>query len=158
MQTGTFFSIDEKYGIYATIRDYVLNWTRNPDIGSEFGERTKELRKLPDSELLMILKGMNYDMFLGYDDRVIGHLAFQRHDDGLHVFSVSTANEYRSNPRMVMYLVGCFLEYLKNSNERRFRLSAGNNRSMRTLLRILSRCEDRLGIKVGENYWVEVKA
>ncbi|MBI2499006.1 hypothetical protein HYV88_02070 [Candidatus Woesearchaeota archaeon] len=157
MQTRTFFSIEETDERYPTIRYYVLNWARNPDIGSEFDERTKELRKLPDSELLRILRGMNYDMFLGYEDNVIGHLALQRHNDGLHIFSVSTASEYRSNPRAVMDLVSYFLEYLKNSDERRFRLSAGNNRSMKTLLRILARCEDMLGIHIGENYWVEVK-
>jgi len=158
MQTRTFFSIEETDERYPTIRDYVLDWTRNPDIGSEFDERTRELRKLPDSELLMILRGMNYDVFLGYEDKVVGHLAFQRRDDGLHVFSVSTASEYRSNYGMVMDLFSCFLKYLKSSDEKEFRLSAGNNRSMRTLLRILARCEDGFGIHIGENCWVELKA
>ena len=158
MQTKMFFSIGETDERYPTIRDYVLNWTRNPDIGSEFDQRTKELRKLPDSELLMILKGMNYDMFLGYEDRVVGHLAFERHDDGLHVFSVSTTSEYRSKPLVVRGLVSAFLNYLRATKEKNFRLSAGNNRSMKTLLRILSKCEEELSVKVLEDYWVEVKA
>lgn len=158
MQTKTFFSIEETDERYPTIRDYVLNWTRSPDIGSEFDERTKELRKLPDSELLRILRGMNYDMFLGYEDRVVGHLAFQRHDDGLHVFSVFTTSECRSKPLVVMGLVSAFLKYLRETKEKNLRLSAGNNRSMKTLLKILSKCEEELGVKVLEDCWVEVKA
>lgn len=67
-------------------RTYVTHLAFNPDAGSDFDLRTKELReqfKQSPKSILPYLTSLRYDVLLAYDknNKIIGHIAYQGHPD-----------------------------------------------------------------------------
>lgn len=158
MEMRTFFEIPGDDCRYNLSRNYVLQRVRNPDPGSEFDNKTREIMGHPDSEVIDALEAGGYDMMLGYEgNEICGHLAFQRHEDGLHVFSVALDKAY-GDGRNLWNLTKGFLEQVRAGGEaKRVRISKGGNKHMEILLGLLKKKEGKLGIRVDtENYWVEL--
>lgn len=159
MQTAFLFDIQPGNQIYTISRRYALDWARNPDPGSDFGRLTQEIRRLGNDELIGALRSQRYDMFLGYAyPNIYGHFALQEHDDGLHVFSVFTNKEHRQKSLILWELT---TSYLKGAREMkkasRTRLSGGGDEKIEKLLKLLSRKEEKFGIKLDtETCWVEL--
>ncbi len=159
MQTAFFFDIKPGDQIYTPSRIYALKHARNPDPGSKFDLLTRPIRELPDEQLIGVLESEHYDMFLGYEyPGIYGHFAFTEQEDGLHVFSVFTNEEYRQKQLILWGLTTSYLEGARKIKKaRRTRLSGGGDENIKILLKLLSRKEKKFGIKVDlDTCWVEL--
>ncbi|MCK4520943.1 MAG: hypothetical protein KAU20_00075 [Nanoarchaeota archaeon] len=159
MKTGLFFDVPKEDPMYSKFEKHVLYWSRNPDKGSEFDKKTKDsnLEKISDSEFLRWLKSNNYDIFLGYDKEVYGHFAFEKQNDELHIFSFFRDKKYKGKG-VFMQIAYDFLDNaIRREGISKVRISKGENEKAKKLLRIYSRKEEDLGIKVDiENGWIDL--
>jgi len=162
MDTAFFCELPEADSRYPLSLKYVLAWIYNPDPGSKFDVSTKGVReKLAGDQdrLLVTLKDAGYDMFLGYESGVVyGHYGFQLHGgerDEMHVFSMSTAGEYRNKAQLLWGLTKSFIHEGRRKAGR-IRLSEGNNEYSKSLLRALAIWQDKFGIRVDtDGCWIE---
>lgn len=72
-----------------TVRRHIAGWLNTPDPGSKFDKKTKWLRMLlPTALIVRILFAVGYQglIFLNDDGLVVAHVFFQKHGDTLHVF------------------------------------------------------------------------
>ena len=158
MDTKLLFDFTETDPLYEIVMKTAVDHIRNPDKGSEFEDKTKQIRGLPDSQLLGIIKENEYDVLIGYEsDGIRGYFAYQKQENDLHVFRVYTAENYRRQPRIVLQLAEEFLSFARRQEIDRVRIGAGNHKTVNTLIRILSRREEQLGIKVDtKENWIKL--
>ena len=156
MKTRIFFDILEEDPLYGKTIDYLLARIRNPDPGSEFEKRTEGIRHLSDSELLQILREQDYDAMIAYDGKEIcGYVAFQKHEDGLHVFSFYVDEEYRGKLILIKHLIEAFLEY-RQREDARVKMSSGNNKQTKSLVNFLALKSKKYRICVNrETCWID---
>lgn len=156
LETKAFFEMSKEDSMYAKIKELALDRVRSPDPGSIFDRQTREIRGLPDSELLGIFKANGYDALVGYNQEVCGYIAFQRHGDDLHIFAINVEEKYRGSP-VIMQLTKDFLDYARRKNAKRIRLSGGGSEKSKKLVHILAREEEKLHIKVDEeSCWIDL--
>src|SRR4051812_40219449 len=110
-----------------TIRNYVINWVRNPDPRGKFAKRMKWLQWLPDDVILFALRKMRYGgNVLFAEGKPIGHVFFQRHGDDLHMFSIAVVKHLQGLGWAKHQLEVFLNEALADRTVQRVRLSAGN--------------------------------
>jgi hypothetical protein len=75
-------------------QQYVLHWIKNPNPGSKFDLRLKEMKILPGDTAIQLLLQKGYEGLLMFlSGEIIGHLFYQKHEDHWAVFSFYTAPE-----------------------------------------------------------------
>src|SRR5262245_45392485 len=77
------------------VREYLLWWITHPDPAGTFAAKTRWLRWLPAPVLLRAMFALGYDGLLYLkDDRVVGHVFFQRRGAETHGFSTAVSEPY----------------------------------------------------------------
>ena len=67
---------------------HIAWWSRHPDAGSDFERAARNLPDTSDALRIAALRALDYDGLLYLqDDKIIGHVFFQRHGSALHAFS-----------------------------------------------------------------------
>jgi hypothetical protein len=83
-------------GTRAWVCEYAMVCARNADFGSEFERLLRPHRNRSDDQLLRMLLFTGYDgLVLSCENKVLGHVWYQRRGDELRVFSVWIAEKYR---------------------------------------------------------------
>ena len=145
---------------------YLARFLGHPDEGSEFARKLgnyKLLFRLPivnhmaTSFGLEQLKKKGYDALLAaYESNLIGHTAFQRHEDNtLHVFSVFVQEKYRNNG-LAEHMHIELLQEARNRGIDRVRLGAGGHKAMDRLYDNVIKREAELAIRGLPDRWVEI--
>jgi hypothetical protein len=144
--------------------NYIANGIRNPDKGSEFDIKTREIRdKIPDNtQLIKTLAQGGYDIMLGYDKgSLIGHMAFQEHNEdqtSWKMFHLYLKPEFRGKA----YPIPLSKEFIIKAKENgiyRVRLGAGGHPIM---AKIIDRIQKKYGKELGiesdiKSHWVTIK-
>jgi hypothetical protein len=137
------------------ICDYVLWWVLHANPAGTFTARTRWLRFLPGPFLLRTLFKVGYDgLVCVHDDRVIGHVFFQRRGSAVHGFSTAvTAPFDRSG-----YSVVIMLDYLAYASQLPgvvcARVGRGQTNVTRRFLERLKTYERQFGWRVEPDGWV----
>lgn len=161
-------SVAELYGGSGgiTVREaahtHLLKWLRNPDPGSPFEKKTRYLRWLPDSVLLYLLRMLRYDglMFLHNErDEIVGHVFFQKHADGLHLFSAWLAEDQRGKGSAIS-MIQQFLLYAWESGCKDVRMGTDRNQAMSRLRERVFNARLNLPFTLipGQNGWAKLAA
>jgi len=122
---------------------YVRRIIRNADLNSEFGKVAVQLRDLTETQLkcaIPNLHGAGYDVMLAFLEQenptIIGHMAFQQHDDdpqwrmfGLYVEESQRGRGYGTQ------LTRSFIQHAKDYGIRTVSLGAGNSAKMSAINR-----------------------
>ncbi len=91
-----FSALGAGHPLYPHLETHFLRWARNPDESSEFDLTTRDIRHLPDDELLTALLERGYDALIFRAGGIpCGHAAFQRHPGWLKMFSLYIAEQHR---------------------------------------------------------------
>lgn len=119
----------------ATAHRHTVHWLRNPDPGSPFEKKTQFLRWLPDVVLIPLLVLLRYNglLFLHAErDEILGHVFFQKHTDGLHLFSAWMTESERGTGAAVG-MIRAFLVHAWESGCRDVRMGTDRNKAMSRL-------------------------
>lgn len=137
------------------VRDYVLWWIRNPDVGSDFAEKTRWLRWLPGAFLLRAMTSLAYEgMIYSRGSSVLGHVFFQRRQESVFAFSTAVHRSVDGQGYSVVMLLD-FLAYASRlSGITRARVGRGQNNVTSRLLARLKARETLLGWQVDADGWV----
>jgi len=137
--------------------NYLVQRIKEADSESEFGIKMKDLIKAPYEIIIQsigLFKEQNYEIMLGYlNGNIFGHMAYQQHEDGWHVFQCYVEPSLRNKG----YAHKLSEEILKHAREKqtdKIRFGAGGHDSMKSLLKKL---EERKDLKVNlDTHWVEL--
>jgi GNAT superfamily N-acetyltransferase len=78
------------------LRNYIVNWVRNPDKKSIFDRKTRFIRWLPSVLLIVILKFFRYGgTILCVSGEIVSHAFYQKHGPEWHIFSVTVKENCR---------------------------------------------------------------
>lgn len=114
---------------------HLIHWLRHPDPGSPFEKKTRYLRWLPDAILVPLLRALRYNGLLFLDnerDEILGHIFFQKHSDGLHLFAAWLAEHQRGNGAAVS-MVRQFLVHAWETGCTDVRMGTNRNKAMSRL-------------------------
>jgi hypothetical protein len=137
------------------VRAYVVWWIRHADPGGRFAAKTRCLRWLPASWLLRMLFAAGYDGLVYLkDDRVIGHVFFQRHGADLHGFSTAVSPPYAGHGYSVVILLDYLAHASRMPGVARARVGRGTNNVTHRFLKRLQRHAAELAWRVDLDGWV----
>ena len=145
--------------------NYLAHRVKEADPESEFGRKMGDLIKAPYEIIIQnigMFKEQNYEIMLSFlKDKgalslgiITGHIAFQQHDDGWHVFQCYTEPSFR-NKGYAHALTAEILKYARKKSIKQVRFGKeGGHDSMESLL---ERLEERKDLKVSlDTHWVEL--
>ncbi|MEW6295596.1 MAG: GNAT family N-acetyltransferase [Candidatus Diapherotrites archaeon] len=140
--------------------NYIYKVAKGADKRSEFGRRTRHLMKLPKTTLIKKLKAINYDVLLAeIKGKIIGHTAFQRHGNSLHVFSVYVSEKYRGRG-YALKIIENFIQKAKSvKNINWVKIRAVKHEAIKEIIQNLKLKEKELGIKIVDERegWIKIK-
>jgi hypothetical protein len=120
-------------GVAWVLYCYVVECIRKPDPGSEFEKKTRHIRNLPGWVLvpLMLMAGYGGIVFFEEEkNEIIGHLFFQKHRDGLHLFSLKTLGKH-GGTGLARKMHDLWFEWVwEKTAIRRLRLGAGGHEAL----------------------------
>jgi GNAT superfamily N-acetyltransferase len=162
------YPYSESSGMQRRIADnYLVDILAHPDEGSEFDKKIgpfKKIFRIPVVQDLLVSVATKYLLTKGYDllmlsheDTVIGHYAFQIHDDSLHVFSIRIDPKYRGNG-LTKRFGPEIINYARNRGIRRIRDGAGGNEFIKRDYALICLNASSLGVKPLDNYWLELES
>ncbi len=120
---------------HVTAHRHTVHWLRNPDPGSPFEKKMRFLFWLPDMVLIPLLVLLRYNglLFLHPErDEILGHVFFQKHADGLHLFSAWMVPEQRGTGAAIS-MIQSFLLHAWESGCRDVRMGTDRNPAMSRL-------------------------
>lgn len=131
------------------------------DESSEFGITTKDVRTLPDIDMLAELKKRGYDLLIGQGtETLIGHIGFQEHMNGTKdwkVFSVYVLEPYRGRG----FSIGMAKDLITRGRELsvdRIQLGTGKRKETQAIVKRLTK-NHSLGIVANpENGWINLNS
>jgi len=140
------------------IDKYISGIIKRPDRGSDFERSTRLVRWLPAPLLTGMLRLSGRDMLvLMHEGDVVGHVAFHKHGDALHVFSVKV-KEGHEGRGFARYGIEEFLRYAKDQKGiKKVRLGRGGHKAIEYIHRTLGEPEkkEKFGIKkIGDTGWI----
>jgi len=156
-----------KYYLFSKLRspksktsNYICKIAKGADKRSEFERKTRHLIKLPKTTLIKKLKDMNYDVLLAETKgKIIGHTAFQRHGNSLHVFSVYVSEKYRGKG-YAPKIIENFIQKAKSAkNINWVKIRAIKHEAIKEIIKNLKLKEKELGIKVVDEKegWIKIR-
>lgn len=134
---------------------YLAWWLSHPDPGSTFERKTRWLRWLPKGVIAHIMIRLGYDGLLYFsEDKIIGHVFFQRHGSSLCGFSLALAREFQGR-RLPTVLVLDFLAHAHQLHEiTRASIGTGRNLVARRALRVLRAHEASIPLRINTDGWI----
>ncbi|HEX2455817.1 MAG TPA: hypothetical protein VHI99_19120 [Vicinamibacterales bacterium] len=137
------------------VRDYLMRWITHPNPAGTFAARTRWLRWLPTPWVLRTLFALGYDGLIYLkDDRVIGHVFFQRRGAAVHGFSTAVSAPFDGYG----YSVVIMLDYVAYASQlpgvERARVGRGQNNVTQRFLQRLKKYERHLAWHVAPDGWV----
>jgi len=150
-------------------KDYLVHRVKGADPESEFGIKMKDIINAPYETILNsigIFKQQNYEIMLGYlkDEKatpsqiIAGHMAFQKHSDGWHMFHCYVEPSFRDKGH-AHELTEEILKHAKRNLIKNVRFGKkGGHDSMISLLEKLKERYHSSIIDVNlDTHWVELR-
>lgn len=137
------------------VKAYLTDCARAAPESTNFARLTRHLHDLPEDLFLSALIAQSYDgLVFTQDDRILGHVFFQRHGSELHGFSSAVHKPGRGQKLWAIFPLDFVAFASKCDGIIKARMGAGNSSITRHLVDILSPHAAALGWNVSPDGWV----